>query len=63
MSENETTEDVAVAANDGEFTFAEEPTFQVDYKGDCAYEVKVAIPAANTLKQPEEMYEQLQGDA
>jgi trigger factor len=62
MSENETTEDVAVA-EDGEFEFAEEPTFDVDYKGDCAYEVKVAIPAANTLKQSEEMYEELQTEA
>lgn len=63
MSENETTEDVAVAANDGEFEFAEDPTFDVDYKGECAYEVKVAIPAANTLKQSEEMYAELQGEA
>ncbi len=66
MSDNETNEDVAVAdvdGADGEFEFAEDPTFDVDYKGDCAYEVKVAIPASNTLKQSEEMYEELQGDA
>jgi len=63
MSENETTEDVAVAEKDGEFQFAEEPSFDVSYKGDCAYEVKVLIPAANTLKQSEEMYGELQGEA
>jgi trigger factor len=66
MSENDTNEDVAVddsVAVDGEFEFAEDPTFDVDYKGDCAYEVKVAVPASNTLKQSEEMYEELQGDA
>ena len=62
MSENETTEDVAVAA-EGEFEFAEEPTFDVSYQGDCAYEVKVVLAASNTLKQSEEMYEELQGDA
>ncbi len=66
MSDNETNEEVAVAevdGADGEFEFAEDPTFDVDYKGDCAYEVKVAIPASNTLKQSEEMYEELQSDA
>ena len=30
-----------------EFSFVEDPTFEVDYKGDCAYEVKVSVPAAN----------------
>ena len=65
MSKNDT-EDTAVATQDvesGEYEFAEEPTFNVDYKGDCAYEVKVNIPAANTLKQSEEMFEELQGEA
>lgn len=59
-------EETAVATADaksGEFEFAEEPAFDIDYKGECAYEVKVSIPAANTLKQSEEMFEELQGDA
>lgn len=65
MSKNDT-EDTAVATQEvetGEFEFAEEPTFNVDYKGDCAYEVKVNIPAVNTKKQSEEMFEELQGEA
>ena len=65
MSEKDM-EEAAVAteeAESGEFEFAEEPTFDVDYKGDCAYEVKVSIPAANTLKQSEEMFEELQDEA
>jgi len=43
-----------------EFTFVEDPTFDIDYKGDCAYEVKVSVPAANATKQSEEMFDQLQ---
>lgn len=63
MSEKEH-EDSAVATQEpGEFEFVEDPTFEVAYKGDCAYEVKVVIPAANTLKQSQEMFEELQGDA
>jgi len=65
MSEKDI-EETAVAteeADAGEFEFAEDPTFDVDYKGDCAYEVKVVIPAANTLKQAAEMFEELQDEA
>jgi len=63
MSEKEY-EDSAVATQEpGEFEFVEDPTFDIAYKGDCAYEVKVVIPAANTLKQSQEMFEELQGDA
>ena len=65
MSEKDL-EESAVATQEPdskEYEFAEEPTFQVDYKGDCAYEVKVTIPAANTAKQSEEMFEELQGEA
>jgi trigger factor len=47
----------------GEFEFVDAPTFDVAYKGDCAYEVKVVIPASNTLKQSQEMFQELQGDA
>ena len=46
-----------------EFKFVEEPVFDVDYKGECAYEVKVTIPAANKKKQADEMYEELKHDA
>lgn len=65
MSEKEH-EETAVAtqeADPNEFEFAEDPTFELDYKGDCAYEVKVNIPAANMLKQSEEMFEELQDEA
>ncbi|MCC6490732.1 MAG: trigger factor [Candidatus Hydrogenedentes bacterium] len=46
-----------------EFKFVEEPVFDVDYKGECAYEVKVTIPAANKKKQADEMYDELKHDA
>ncbi|MCB1217939.1 trigger factor, partial [bacterium] len=65
MSEKDV-EESAVAVQDagsGEFEFTEDPTFSVDYKGECAYEVKVSIPAANTLKQSDEMFEELQEEA
>ena len=44
------------------FEFVEEPTFEVDYKGDCAYEVKVVVPAANKQKQAEELYDELKSE-
>lgn len=65
MSEKDVQEP-AVATQEpdsNEFEFAEDPTFDLDYKGDCAYEVKVSIPAANTLKQAGEMFEELQEEA
>lgn len=65
MSEKDL-EETAVATQEAEpdeFEFAEEPAFDVDYKGDCAYEVKVNIPAANTQKQSEELFEELQEEA
>lgn len=45
------------------FEFVEEPSFEVDYKGDCAYEVKTKIAAANIAKQSETMYDELKKDA
>lgn len=63
MSEKEHDESAVATQEHGEFEFTEEPTFDVAYKGECAYEVKVLIPAANTLKQSEEMFDELQGDA
>ncbi len=46
-----------------EFEFAEDPIFEIDYKGDCAYEVKVTVPVANEKKQAGEMFEELKSDA
>lgn len=46
-----------------EFTFAEAPTFNVDYKGDCAYEVKVTVPVANEVAQRQVMLEEIKQDA
>lgn len=44
------------------FEFVEDPTFDVEYKGDCAYEVKVVVPAANKKKQAEELYGELKSE-
>ena len=46
-----------------EVKFVEEPTFDVQYKGDCAYEVKVSIPSANESTQAETMYNELRQEA
>lgn len=45
------------------FEFVEPPVFEVDYKGNCAYEVKVSVPAANATSQAAKMYDELQGEA
>jgi len=45
------------------FKFEQDPVYDVDYKGDCAYEVKVTVPAANLKKQSGEMLKQLQEEA
>jgi trigger factor len=37
--------------------------FDVNYKGECQYEVKVTIPVANEAKQSEEMYTELKDEA
>jgi len=34
-----------------EFKFKKDPEFEIDYKGDCLYSVKVTIPAVNTKSQ------------
>jgi len=46
-----------------EVKFVEDPIFTIDYKGDCAYEVKVSVPAANKQKQADEMYDELRHEA
>lgn len=64
-TENSNSE-VATADNDAdekEFAFVDDPTFEVDYKGECAYEVKVSVPASNTRKQAQVLFEELRQDA
>lgn len=43
--------------------FVEDPSFEIDYKGDCAYEVQVSIPVANEKKQSDELLDELKGEA
>jgi len=45
------------------FEFVEAPKFEINYKGECQYEVKVLVPLANESKQAEEMYTELQEEA
>ena len=46
-----------------EFEFVEDPVFDVDYKGDCAYEVKVTVPLANEAKLRQDLFEELRKEA
>lgn len=63
------TEEAAEHENDhdhdheDEFEFVEDPSFDIDYKGDCQYEVKVTVAASNKQKQAAKMYEELKSDA
>jgi trigger factor len=50
-------------AAEEEEIFVEDPQFDIDYKGECAYEVKVTIPPANRKKQSEEMFDELKHGA
>lgn len=50
-------------SHDDDFKFVEEPTFAVDYKGNCAYEVKLSIAAANEKKKADEVFEELRHEA
>ena len=60
----ETTEAIIEDADaEKEFEWDEEPTFEIDYKGECAYEVKVSIASSNEKKQSEEVFTELQGEA
>lgn len=43
--------------------FVEDPSFTVEYKGECAYEVGVKIPAANRAHKAEQVFEEIQSDA
>jgi trigger factor len=49
--------------DEDEFSFAEAPVFDIDYKGDCAYEVKVTVPVANEVEQSKEMLQEIKQDA
>lgn len=49
--------------DENEFSFAEDPVFDIDYKGDCAYEVKVMVPVANEVEQSKEMLLEIKEDA
>lgn len=48
---------------DEEVVLVEDPAFEIDYKGDCAYEVKVTVPPANEQKQTEKMFDELKEEA
>ncbi|HQH70425.1 MAG TPA: trigger factor, partial [Candidatus Hydrogenedentes bacterium] len=50
-------------AAEEEEDFVEDPKFEVDYKGDCAYEVKVSIPPANRSHKSAEMIDELKKEA
>ncbi len=60
---DEAKEAAARAETAEESTFVEPPSYQIDYKGDCAYEVHVEVPAANKAKQRSELIDELQGEA
>lgn len=53
------------SSDDGEdeVSFVEDPTYDLDYKGDCAYEAKVSVPAANFTSEADKLYDELKGDA
>lgn len=46
-----------------EFEFVEEPVFDVEYKGDCCYEVKVTVSPPNEVKLSADLFEELRKDA
>ena len=55
--------DTEEKSEEKEFEFVEEPVFEVDYRGDCAYQVKATIPLANETKLSDEVFEELRHDA
>lgn len=46
-----------------ESDFVEDPEFELDYKGDCAYEVKVTISPVNETQKSAEMIDELKKEA
>ncbi len=61
--EEDAAEVEALEGAENEFEFVEDPAFDIDYKGDCAYEVKVSVPAANTATQMTKLLDELQEQA
>lgn len=65
---DEENEDTALTATkEGEdehdrVEFVEEPAFDVDYKGDCAYEVRTVIAGVNEKKEAEKIFGKLKGE-
>ena len=55
----EDTQQAVANPDDAENIFVEAPVFEIDYKGDCAYEVKVSVPAANKARQREILVDEL----
>ncbi|MFM1919710.1 MAG: hypothetical protein RLZZ303_1344 [Candidatus Hydrogenedentota bacterium] len=43
--------------------FVEDPSFEVEYKGECVYEVGVKIPAANRAHRAESVFDELMSGA
>ncbi|HOV33276.1 MAG TPA: trigger factor [Candidatus Hydrogenedens sp.] len=46
-----------------EFKFEKDPEFEIDYKGDCLYSVKITIPAVNIKNQTNKDIEELKEHA
>lgn len=46
-----------------EFKFEKDPEFEIDYKGDCLYSVKITIPAVNVKNQAKKDIEELKEHA
>jgi len=62
--EQPSAEAAATATEDEEkFEFVEDPVFEIDYQGECAYEVKATIPVANEHKLAEDLFEKLRHEA
>ncbi len=70
-SEQQTTEEThehkhhhhAHDAAEEEFKFEKDPEYEIDYKGDCLYSVKVTIPAVNTKSQIDKNLEEVKEHA
>jgi trigger factor len=70
LSENPTTQEVTVHKHhhthdeaEEEFKFEKDPEFEIDYKGDCLYSVKITVPAVNIKSQTSKNLEELKEHA
>ncbi len=59
----EESQEAASEAAGEEDDFVEDPQFEIDYKGDCSYEVNVTIPPANETQKSAEMIDELKKEA